>query len=79
MREKYRCIRQGYLEIAIVLEAMVLVWCGCGEVQNAAHLLAGGCVKGMRREWRDMWTDREFCAEVSRFLGQQSEGGGAGR
>jgi len=34
--------------------------CGCGEVQNAAHLTAGGCVKGMRRIWEDIWTDRVF-------------------
>jgi len=27
LRERYRCIRQGYLEIAIVLKAMVLVSC----------------------------------------------------
>ena len=42
--------------------------CGCGGIQNAAHLLMSGCVGGKVRKWEDIWTDREFCAEVTRFL-----------
>jgi len=45
-------------------------FCDCGETQNAAHLLASGCVGGKRRKWEDIWTDREFCAEVAMFLGK---------
>ena len=48
--------------------------CGCGEVQNAAHLLASGCVGGKRRRWEDIWEDRDFCGEVTRFL--RNPGGG---
>ena len=42
--------------------------CECGQVQNAAHLMESGCVKGRRKKWEDIWTDREFCAEVVDFL-----------
>ena len=55
-------------------------FCGCGQAQNAAHLLESGCVGGKRRKWEDIWTDREFCAEVVRFLkeedGEGKEEGG---
>ena len=47
--------------------------CGCGEVQNAAHLLTSGCVGGKKRRWDDLWGDREFCGEVTRFLRNQGE------
>jgi len=30
----------------------------CGEIQNAAHLMASGCVKVKKREWKDIWTDK---------------------
>ena len=43
--------------------------CACGGVQNAAHLLASGCMVGKVKRWEDIWQDREFCAEVTRFLG----------
>jgi len=45
--------------------------CGCGAVQNAAHLLTSGCVGGQRRKWEEIWEDREFCGEVTRFLRNQ--------
>jgi len=45
--------------------------CGCGEVQNAAHLLTSGCVGGQKRSWEDIWEDREFCGEVTKFLRNQ--------
>jgi len=48
-------------------------FCECGETQNAAHLLASGCIGGKRRRWEDIWSDRDFCAEVATFLGR---GGG---
>jgi len=35
---------------------------------NAAHLLELGCVGGETRKWEDIWKDREFCAEVTKFL-----------
>jgi len=47
--------------------------CKCGEVQNAAHLMAVGCVGGKVRRWEDIWTDREFCAEVVEFLEGRAE------
>jgi len=56
--------------------------CKCGEVQNAAHLLASGCVGGQKRRWEEIWEDREFCGEVTRFLrnqdGEEREAGEAG-
>ena len=42
--------------------------CKCGEIQNAQHLMASGCVAGLTRRWEDIWTDREFCTEVGKFL-----------
>jgi len=45
-------------------------FCGCGQIQNAAHLMESGCVNNKRRKWEDIWTDREFCAEVAEFLGR---------
>jgi len=48
--------------------------CRCGEVQNAAHLLTSGCVGGQKRRWGEIWEDREFCGEVTRFLRRQEEG-----
>jgi len=50
-------------------------WCSCGATQNAAHLLASGCVGRKNRSWEQIWTDRDFCAEVTRFL---RGGGGSG-
>ena len=50
--------------------------CECGEVQNAAHLLISGCVGGQKRTWEEIWEDREFCGEVTRFLRNQEEGDG---
>ena len=50
-------------------------FCVCGQTQNAAHLLESGCVGGKRRKWENIWTDREFCADVVRFL---NEDGGVG-
>jgi len=47
--------------------------CSCGEVQNAAHLMASGCVGGLKRKWEDIWTDREFCAKVGEFLKKEGE------
>lgn len=44
--------------------------CRCGEIQNAAHLLASGCVGNMKRNRKDIWTDREFCGAVTRFLNE---------
>jgi len=53
--------------------------CGCGQTQNAAYLLASGCVGGKVRSWEDIWTDRSFCAEVAVFLGKgAAEPDGAG-
>ena len=49
-------------------------FCICGETQNAAHLMASGCVEGKKRKWEDIWTDKKFCAEVAAFL----KGGGRG-
>jgi len=49
--------------------------CECGEAQNAAHLMASGCVGGKIRKWEDIWTVRELCAEVTRFLRGNSEKG----
>ena len=43
-------------------------FCTCGRRQNAAHIMTSGCVGGNRRTWEDIWTDREFCGEVTRFL-----------
>jgi len=43
-------------------------FCIWGQTQNSAHILKSGCVGGKRREWKDIWTDREFCAEVAGFL-----------
>ena len=37
-------------------------FCICG------HILRSGCVGGKRREWKDIWAGREFCAEVAGFL-----------
>jgi len=48
--------------------------CGCGQIQNAAHLMESGCVKNKRRRWEDIWTDREFCAEVAEFLEEGERG-----
>ena len=45
-------------------------FCECGKIQNAAHLLASGCVAGKVRTWEDIWTVRTFCAEVADFLEQ---------
>jgi len=50
-------------------------WCVCGEAQNAAHLMISRCVGGAKRKWEDIWTDRVFCGEVTRFL---RAGGGGG-
>jgi len=57
--------------------------CKCGEIQNAAHLLTSGCVGGQKRRWEEIWEDREFCGEVTRFLrnqdGEEREAGEASR
>jgi len=54
-------------------------FCGCGEVQNAAHLLSAGCVGGKKRRWEEIWSGREFCAEVARFLqSAEADQGGEG-
>jgi len=50
-------------------------FCGCGKIQNAAHLLDLRCVGAMRRKWEDIWTDREFRAGVTDFLRSQGRGG----
>jgi len=50
-------------------------FCICGETQNAAHLMEGGCVGGKRRRWEEIWTDREFCAEVVKFLSGRGAAG----
>jgi len=47
--------------------------CPCGETQNAAHLLASGCVGGMKRSWEEAWIDPEFCAEVRVLLLNQGK------
>jgi len=47
--------------------------CRCGAIQNAAHLMMSGCVGGKRRQWEQIWDDREFCGEVTRFLRNQGE------
>ena len=55
-------------------------FCLCGETQNATHIMTSGCVGGKRRTWEDIWTDREFCGEVTEFLrknvGDGEEGAG---
>jgi len=43
-------------------------FCSCGESQNAAHLIASGCVGGKKRRWEGVWVDREFCTEAAEFL-----------
>ena len=56
-------------------------FCACGATQNAARLMEGTCVGGRRRKWEDIWTDREFWAEVVRFLrgrGLRTKGLGPG-
>ena len=50
--------------------------CKCGEVQNAVYLLISGCVGGQKRMWEEIWEDREFCGEVTRFLRNQEKGDG---
>jgi len=56
--------------------------CTCGKIQNAAHLIPSGCVAGKKRNWEDIWTDREFWGETMRFLkkggNELSPVGGAG-
>ena len=54
-------------------------WCECGEVQNAAHLLTSGCVGGKKRRWEEIWEDRDFCGEVTRFLRNQGRGAEEGQ
>ena len=51
-------------------------FCACGQTQNVAHLLKSGCVGDKRRKWEDIWTDREFCAEVAGFLNEDNGTGG---
>jgi len=51
-------------------------FCGCGQTQNAAHLLESGCVGGKRRKPEDIWMDRDFCVEVVGFLSNQDSGVG---
>jgi hypothetical protein len=29
-------------------------FCSCGEPQNAAHLMASGCIGGKKRKWEDI-------------------------
>ena len=61
------------------------LFCDCGETNNAAHLMAGGCVGQGGRTWEEFWTDPEFGSEVASFLllsqgreegGRSKEGGG---
>jgi len=42
--------------------------CGCGDTQNAAHLLASGRASGLKRKWEDIRTGPAFCTEVTSFL-----------
>jgi len=51
-------------------------FCGCGKIQNAAHIMASGCVGGVQRRWEDIWTDRKFCGEVTKFLRKSGVGNG---
>ena len=39
-----------------------------GGIQNAAHVMASGCMGGRRRKWEEIWSDPEFCGEVTRFF-----------
>ena len=50
-------------------------FCECGETQNAAHLLSSGCIEGEKRKGEEIWTDREFCGKVARFLRRADKGG----
>ena len=44
--------------------------CGCGEVQNAAHLLQCPLIgDGKGRSWDECKKDREWCRAVADFLG----------
>jgi len=52
-------------------------FCTCGETQNAAHIMASGCVGGAKRRWEGIWTDREFCGGVTEFLRKNNVDGGA--
>ena len=47
--------------------------CGCGAVQNEAHLLTSGFVGGRKRQWEQIWDNRELCGEVTRFLRNQGK------
>ena len=49
--------------------------CSCGETQNATHLIASGCVGGRKRTWEEIWSDPDFCSEVTPFLLSQGKGG----
>jgi len=48
--------------------------CGCGETQNAVHLLTSRCVGGKKRQWEEIWEDRAFWGEVTGFLRNQGAG-----
>jgi len=55
-------------------------YCTCGETQNAAHLMEGGCVGGKKRKWEDIWSDPEFARRWRGFYGSPgrgNEGGGS--